>query len=484
MTPVLIPHENVNDESVAIVSWRVANGEKIEKGQAIAEVEGSKAAFDIHAPVAGIIRYSIPVGGEVAVGAALCDILDGNEPESAIESLEEIKTALQNDQGLVREPSQEALAAASGNGGQAPSGALTASASGEAAVHNHEGRQNTDDELVLGTRISRKAAELLAEHRLDAELFRGRGLITSQDVLTYLREGVPTARISANAPSGAGETTGATAAAAPSRREPLSRAKRTEIKYLDAAHRSTLPSLVSVAVPTMGLARLARQHLQIRGNLTGVVLFEAARLLRKYPLFNAFHSDDAANLYQEVNIGYALDAGQGLKVLVIRNADSKSLPAILGEMQEQLVRYLNDEVQQEDLARGTFTITDLSGEGVVDFVPLLNRGQSAILGIGGEVEGETKAITSFRLILAFDHQLSEGRQAAKFLNDLRSRLAGHEQSLAAGPGSPEPAAEESLHCSECLLPIDEIEKMGGHLLQKISADRSVGFVCTKCSAGF
>ena len=71
---MLIPQENVNDESVTLVAWCVAHGEHVQEGQELAEVEGSKAVFGIPAPVAGIVQYTREVGQEIAVGEILCTI--------------------------------------------------------------------------------------------------------------------------------------------------------------------------------------------------------------------------------------------------------------------------------------------------------------------------------------------------------------------------------------------------------------------------
>ena len=77
--------------------------------------------------------------------------------------------------------------------------------------------------------------------------------------------------------------------------------------------------------------------------------------------------------------------GAGLKVPVLREADAKSITEIASEMRDLVVTYLDDALAVGSLAGGTFTVTDLSGEGVTAFHPLINQGQSAILGICAEV---------------------------------------------------------------------------------------------------
>ena len=71
---VAIPQETVNDESVRILSWKVASGAQVEKDQFICEVETSKAVMEIHAPAAGVVKYLCAAGDEVPVGATICEI--------------------------------------------------------------------------------------------------------------------------------------------------------------------------------------------------------------------------------------------------------------------------------------------------------------------------------------------------------------------------------------------------------------------------
>lgn len=132
------------------------------------------------------------------------------------------------------------------------------------------------------------------------------------------------------------------------------------------------------------------------------------------------------NYYDEVNVGFAVDAGEGLKVPVIRDADKKELGAIAREIQDLLLAYTSGEITLEAASGGTFTVTDLSGEGVFSFHPLINQRQSAILGVGAEFHAPGSSEGLYQLILAFDHRLTEGRAAAQFLKDLRDKLSAYE----------------------------------------------------------
>ena len=87
------------------------------------------------------------------------------------------------------------------------------------------------------------------------------------------------------------------------------------------------------------------------------------------------------------------------------------------------MRYVEGKLATSDFLGGTFTISDLSGDGISHFHPLISQGQAAILGVGGELDGAGNE--TLYLTLAFDHQLAEGRKAAQFVRELARRLEAH-----------------------------------------------------------
>jgi pyruvate/2-oxoglutarate dehydrogenase complex dihydrolipoamide acyltransferase (E2) component len=114
-----------------------------------------------------------------------------------------------------------------------------------------------------------------------------------------------------------------------------------------------------------------------------------------------------------------LNLGRSLRVPIVKDAARLSLREVAGRVRDLSLRYMRDELAIEDVAGGTFTITDLSGEGVVHFVPVLNERQSAILGLC-----TPRRDGSRDLVLTFDHRLSDGMVGARFLTALRARLEG------------------------------------------------------------
>lgn len=397
--PVRIPHEQVNDQSVLLVEWMAADGAEVKAGQPIAVIETSKSTAEIEAPAAGFLRHGAAANTELPVAAVFCHITAS--PTDALPSSAPAPRA--------GEPAPQPVAAQP---------AAAAASAGE-------------------TTFSKKALDLIAQHGLAKELFAGKGLVREADVQAVLAQSsgrapaaptpVAPAPIAPEPPRRAAPETAApgpiAASGVPVRIEELPRLKRVEIKYLASGSAFTLPSVVAVPCPIAGLHTAVEQSPALGGNAAAIIVYEAARLLRKYPILNAYYAQGRVHYYEQVNVGFAVDGGHGLKVPVIARADAKNLPDIAREMQDRLLDYVNDELPLAALAGGTFTITDLSSEGVVSFHPLINQGQAAILGIGADYATAETTGRACNLILAFDHQLTEGRTAARFLCELRDRVA-------------------------------------------------------------
>jgi 2-oxoglutarate dehydrogenase E2 component (dihydrolipoamide succinyltransferase) len=132
---------------------------------------------------------------------------------------------------------------------------------------------------------------------------------------------------------------------------------------------------------------------------------------------NGFFAKGRAWTYRDIAVGFAVNAGKGLRVPIVRNTAQLSQLDVCRAVRELTLRYFREELSMQDVSGGTFTVTDLSGAGVTYFVPVLNDRQSAILGLcAADAAGQQN------LVLAFDHRMSDGMRAAAFLGELRERI--------------------------------------------------------------
>ena len=140
-------------------------------------------------------------------------------------------------------------------------------------------------------------------------------------------------------------------------------------------------------------------------------------MLADFPDLNGYYAEKAAWRHTTVGVGFAVNLGRSLRVPVVHQPATRSQREIASAVRDLSLKYLRDELQVADLTGGSFTVTDLSSQGVEHFVPVLNQRQSAILGICAET-----TIGRRELVMTFDHRMSDGMRAASFLTKLRERL--------------------------------------------------------------
>ena len=439
---ITILQETVNDESVRIISWKVPSGGIVVADQLICEIETSKTVLEIHTPVAGRLDYHFSVGDEVGVGDTICEIA----PE-------------------LHAPSQ-----------------LTANGNSHFPDKAAELPSPADDLPVA--RLTPLARKIAAEYKIDISSFPKGSLVRKNDVLR--KAGLSVVELSppewSETPQ-ARKSHSSSVAVIPSRGVPLEwrelpRKKIIEGKILGSGRAACIQSSVTTSVRAPGLRmRAAKLELPTTG-FDALILFEVARLLRKFPVLNAVYDSGKIGEYQDVNIGWAVDGGDGLVVPVVKSCDRKGVREIGTIMEGQVAAYLESSLAPADLAGGTFTVSNLSSHGVHFCDPLISQGQSAILGIGSDAYAQAGEL--FYLTLAFDHQLAEGRTAAQFLGELSVRLESH-SSIEDFRAMESPKVAADPFCVLCHRDKQTLDRYKAILLK---SEIPAGLVCSLCISGF
>lgn len=421
MNPIIVPHETVNDDSVVVLDWTVEDGSYVKQGDILGEIETSKAALDIEAPSAGFFRALVPVGGSAGVGATLAYVMDTEDEQMP-------------DAPAAKTPPPQAR-------------------TGE-------------------SQFSRKAEELVTIHGLDRSRFTQR-LVTESDVLKVL---------DSQGSSGPGLDAGASAEPGDGvARQRVDKRKMAEIAVLRQGLEQTMHTVVTAYVPVTVLASRVGEDAVLSGNVTALFVKEAAALLETHPNFNAIYRAGEILTPPAMNVGFAVDGEFGLKVLVVREPNQRSLEDVADAMRDLLVSYVDESLAEHDVTGATFTVSDLSGLGVAQFDPLIPGGTSAILGVGYDDRRQGAFEGSYAFTLAFDHQTASGAHAASFLADLKERVQRHDRELA----SLLPASSETgLFCAWCFRSIEELHQIQAHLMSEVTADGAEGFICSNCLAGF
>jgi pyruvate dehydrogenase E2 component (dihydrolipoamide acetyltransferase) len=203
-----------------------------------------------------------------------------------------------------------------------------------------------------------------------------------------------------------------------------------------------LASLQTTAQLTLNASADARAMLAFRKRLKAspesfglqqvtindLVLLAVARTLPQHPDLNAHFSGDTLSKFKAVQLGMAVDTPRGLMVPVIRNAHLLSLRQISLEAKRLATACLERRILPDELAGGTFTVTNLGGLGIESFTPVLNPPEVAILGVSEialkpvEVDGDVQFVPHLGLSLTINHQVVDGAPGARFLQALAQAL--------------------------------------------------------------
>ncbi|MDX3355770.1 2-oxoglutarate dehydrogenase, E2 component, dihydrolipoamide succinyltransferase, partial [Streptomyces sp. ME01-24h] len=300
------------------------------------------------------------------------------------------------------------------------------------------------DEGAYVTPLVRKLA---AENGVDLATVKGTGVggrIRKQDVLAAAEAAKAAVAPAAPAPS-AGVAVPAAAAALRGQTVKMTRIRKVIAEnMMKALHsQAQLSTVVEVDVTRiMRLRARAKESFLAREGvkLSPMPFFvkAAAEALKAHPVINAKINDDGTVTYHDVeNVGIAVDSEQGLMVPVIKGAGDLSLAGIAKKTAELAGKVRNKKISPDDLSGGTFTISNTGSRGALFDTIIVNYPQVAELGIGATVRrpmvvshpdlGETIAIRDVAyLTLSYDHQLVDGADAARYLNDVKARLEAGE----------------------------------------------------------
>jgi pyruvate dehydrogenase E2 component (dihydrolipoamide acetyltransferase) len=206
---------------------------------------------------------------------------------------------------------------------------------------------------------------------------------------------------------------------------PLEGFRKTSAERVSASFRKAPHSTVVMEVDASKAMEL---HNKLQASYTAILVKVVAKTLVESSMINLTLEGNQIKIFEDVNVGVAVATENGLVVPVIHNADKKSLGEIEAAIEELTEKARQGKLAREDLAGGTFTITNLGMYGVEFFTPIINPPEAAILGIGRIVEKpvvvegkiETKPITM--LSLSYDHRIVDGAPAAEFLRKVKEKV--------------------------------------------------------------
>ena len=372
MIEILVPRENVNDESVIILEVNFLSGSKVKKGDVVVSIETSKTNIEVDAPEDGVVTHELEKGAEVDVGSVLFVLASGQE------SVRQIGEQL-----------------------------------------NNQGADSTIAIKKLKAKFSIAAVKRAKDLGVNLEQFDC-GWVTSADVERYA--GIVMPRVVFQQPPAdiKPEKKDAPILSIASTRFSISKRKQAEAKNLIAGDHGSTTSTIGVEIKLLG-ERLVAPPFLFKDSISDLIAFEASKLLRQYPELNGSYVDEKTwSQYDRVNFGWSFDNGKNLKVLAIKGADKLSLIGLQEEVGRLLDLYDSGETIPMDLLTdSTVTFSDLSRSSASFMSPLINGHQTLILGV------VRKSKYVYEIFASFDHRVSEGLTVVNFLADLKSRVLSY-----------------------------------------------------------
>jgi pyruvate dehydrogenase E2 component (dihydrolipoamide acetyltransferase) len=438
-TAVILPKFGFTLESSRIVRWLVSEGDSVREGDPLCEVETDKVNIEVEATADGIVAgIQYPAGADVPVTNVICYILKPGETPDFISAPECIGASAAEAAASFPTSAQKAANSAPINA--SPLAVRIAEEHGidlASVVGSGAGGKITraDVEALIAKahekpRATPAARRLAAENAVDLRAVRGsgpRGRIQGTDVAAAIAQRKPPAAPQPEPPPPPAEA----APAADKRVIKLEGMRRTIAARMQQSFQQAPHTFFEANIDTAGIDAL-RAKLKARGeklSVTSIIVKACAWTLKRHPHLNATLIGDEITLWSDCNIGVAVALENGLIVPVVRRADEKSLQTIQNEIDDLAARARSNALKLNDLADGTFTVSNLGMYGIDRFTAIINPPQVAILAVGRAVrqfvpddKGDPVAKSVMSLTLSADHRAVDGAQAAQFMADLRLAL--------------------------------------------------------------
>ncbi|KAG6630671.1 dihydrolipoyllysine-residue acetyltransferase component 1 of pyruvate dehydrogenase complex, mitochondrial [Carya illinoinensis] len=416
--PALSPTMNQGN----IAKWRKKEGDKIEVGDVICEIETDKATLEFESLEEGYLaKILAPEGSkDVAVGQPIAITVE--DPSD----LEIVKNSVSSGSGIREEK---------------PS---------------HHDRNEVKAQKTSIARISPSAKLLIAEHRLDSSLLMAsgaHGTLLKGDVLDAIKSGKGSSKVFSSKegkPPSPQTHVKASSTVSPDSRSQLKQSDSFEDfpnsqihkviarRLLDSKQNTPHLYLSSDVIldPLLSLRKELKEQHDVKVSVNDIVIKAVAVALRNVPEANAYWSVEKGEviLCNSVDISIAVATEKGLMTPIVRNADQKTISSISLEVKELAEKARVGKLLPNEFLGGTFSISNLGMFPVDNFCAIINPPQSGILAVGrgnkvvepviGSDGVEKPAIvTKMNLTLSADHRVFDGKVGGAFLSDLRSNFS-------------------------------------------------------------
>ncbi|MEC8329575.1 MAG: 2-oxoglutarate dehydrogenase complex dihydrolipoyllysine-residue succinyltransferase [Verrucomicrobiota bacterium] len=415
-TKVTIPAMGESISSGILAAWNVKDGDYVEEGQAIYELETDKITSEANAEVSGTIKIKVAVDEEVEIGQLVATIDESASAPAPQANSEDTASSTDSKPDMVEE-----------NAASTKQSSETDALATTPSTKNPEEPKN----IVAQSNLSPAARKAAKETGADISLVKGSGKdgrITKHDILSHeLNDEAVSAKIIQLPPSAA--------------HSPLETRKRmTPLRKKIAEHlvHATQEAAMLTTFNEVDMSAVLKLRKQYQedfvakyGIKLGFMSFFAkatTHALQAVPTVNARIEGDEVVTQHYYDIGVAVGTDKGLMVPVIRDCAKKNFAQIEQSIANYAKLAREGKIQMSDLQGGVFTISNGGIYGSMLSTPIINHPQPAILGLHNiqqravVIDGEIMARPMMYLALSYDHRLIDGKEAVTFLVKIKEAI--------------------------------------------------------------
>lgn len=404
-------------EEGVIASWNVEEGDKVEAGDIIAEVETDKATMEVEAFDEGtVLKILVEAGDAVPLGGLMAVLgEEGEDISDILESAGSSDSGKSEDKGDAKSSSSEEKQEASGG-----SATLTSPRS-ETSSGTGGSSSKTDDGRIKASPLARKMAE---DKGIELSRVNGsgpNGRIIKADIENYKESAQPAAATASTQSFESLE----------SKEVKISQMRKTIARRLSES-KFTNPHFYETIDIDMKAAIAARKSMNeandVKISFNDIVVKACSVALTRHQAVNSSWHGDVIKEHGDVHVAVAVAIDEGLMTPVIRHSDKKGLLQISSETRELAGLARDRKLQPEQMEGSTFTISNLGMFGIEEFTAIINPPNACILAVGAirdvpVVEnGEVVPGKRMKVTLSSDHRIVDGAKAAEFLNTVKNLL--------------------------------------------------------------
>ncbi|NDV19465.1 2-oxo acid dehydrogenase subunit E2 [Pseudodesulfovibrio sp. JC047] len=433
---VIMPKWGLTMKEGKVVRWLKGEGETVEAGEPLFEVETDKITNSVEAPASGVLAKIIVPEGDVAVVQSVVAVIaapgenvEAGASESTADAVDDAAAPAAATEDRVDSKTEKsfvrAMPAARRLARELHVDLSMVTATGSGGRITMKDVQTAADAVPDGVNASPKAIEFARKQGVDLTLVSGTGeggRITKADILRAMN---PVAEQTAVVPLVAsGETV-----------IPMEGVRQLIAENMQGSLQNAAQLTVFVELDVTEMVQLRTRLLernkrdaQYRLSYNDIIAYAVCRALKRHPVMNSTLQEDGVHLHEHVNLGIAVSIPNGLIVPNVKQADTYGLEALKTEVRDVAGRARDGGLNMDEISGGTFTISNVSMLGMDGFTPILNPPETGILGVGRVVEkpavhdGEICIRQMMTLSLTFNHMATDGAPAMTFLRELGDML--------------------------------------------------------------